>query len=329
MTDAVEPEVERLRRVIETQRLINAAMLDADEVMRVVAESAQAITGATGGVVELAEGHEMVYRAATGTAATFVGTRLERAGSLSGLCVKTGAVLRCDDSEIDDRVDRNACRRIGLRSMLVVPLLQLGGPAGVLKVTSPDPAAFDEQDVETLELLAGFIAAALANASAYRDESRRATHDPLTGLPNRALLADRLEHALRHAQRDQGHLAVVYLDLDGFKAVNDEHGHRAGDALLRSVADKLTQTLRSSDTVARVGGDEFVMVCENAHPASEVFLTKRVMFAVDEAARSMPFDTSVTASVGVAWSDGGDSVDVLLSAADTSMYKAKRLIRLA
>jgi diguanylate cyclase (GGDEF)-like protein len=317
-------EVALLRQVIETQRLINAAMLDADEVMRVVAESAQTITGGTGGVVELAEGDEMVYRAATGGAAGFVGTRLKLKGSLSGLCVRTGNVLRCGDSETDVRVDREACRRIGVRSMVVVPLLHAEGPVGVLKVVSSEPECFDSRDIETLELLAGFIAASLTNASAYRDESRRALHDPLTGLPNRTLLADRLEQALRHARRNKHHVAVVYLDLDGFKPVNDEHGHSAGDQLLRAVARELSRALRASDTVARVGGDEFVVICDRTDPAWGDVITGRVHAAVASARRSMPFTAAVTASIGVAWSDGQDSPEALLSAADASMYEAKR-----
>lgn len=320
-------EVALLRQIIETQRLINAAMLDADEVMRVVAESAQTLTGGTGGVVELAEGDEMVYRAATGSAAGFVGTRLKLNASLSGLCVRTGNVLRCEDSETDPRVDREACRRIGVRSMVAVPLLQPEGPVGVLKVVSSEPESFDLHDIETLELLAGFIAASLTNASAYRDESRRAVHDSLTGLPNRTLLVDRLEQALRHAQRNKHHVAVVYLDLDGFKPVNDEYGHSAGDKLLRAVARGLSSALRASDTVARVGGDEFVVICDEADPESGNLITERLQAAVEMAGRSMPFKAAVTASIGVAWSDGHDSPEALLSAADASMYEAKRSAR--
>ena len=323
----VRGEVARLRKIIETQQLINAAMLDGDELMRVVAESAQTITGAVGGVVELAEGDEMVYRAATGSAAAFVGTRLKMGESLSGLCVRSGDVLRCDDTEDDPRVDRDACRRIGVRSMIVAPLFHRGVPVGVLKVLSAEAGAFDGSDIETLELLAGFIAASLSNASAYQDESRRAHHDGLTGLPNRTLLADRLERALWRARQEAGRVAVAYVDLDGFKAVNDEQGHAAGDQLLRLVAAELSGVVRTTDTVARVGGDEFVILCEDAEAAWEATLTERVRAAVEQAARSMPSEPDVTASLGWAWSDGHDTAEALLALADASMYSAKRLLR--
>jgi len=116
-------EVEKLHVVIDTQRLINAVMLDTDEVMRVVTEQAQVITRADGGVVELVEGADMVCRAVSGAASASLGTRLQRDTSLSGLCVHQGIALRCDDAEVDPRVDREACQRVRVRSMIVVPLL--------------------------------------------------------------------------------------------------------------------------------------------------------------------------------------------------------------
>jgi diguanylate cyclase (GGDEF)-like protein len=210
--------------------------------------------------------------------------------------------------------------------MIVVPLLHRGIPIGVLKVLSPEVAGFDEGDIETLELLAGFIAASLSHASAYQDESRKALHDGLTGLPNRTLLADRLDGALARARQEAAHVAVAYLDLDGFKALNDRYGHAAGDQLLRFVAAEISGVVRVSDTVARVGGDEFVILSERAEPWWEQSLGERVRAAVEAAARSMPFEAAVTASLGWAWSDGHDTPEAVLASADASMYAAKRLL---
>lgn len=316
-------DVARLRLVIEVQRQINAVTLDIDELMRVVTEHAQDITGADGGVVELAEGDEMVNRAASGAGGGSLGTRLGRATSLSGLCVAQARPLRCDDSETDERVDREACRRIGVRSMIVAPLLHDSEAVGVLKVMSGQASSFDDGDIEVLQLLAGFIADALTNASSHGRLGHRALHDELTGLPNRALLMDRLDHALHRARRDGTELSVFFVDLDGFKAVNDTLGHAAGDDVLRAVAAKLSATLRSGETLARFGGDEFVLVCEDTNEAVHA-VERRVCTAVAEVDAAMG-RLGIGASVGLVRSKGpGQGADELLAAADAEMYRAKQ-----
>lgn len=165
-------EIADLQAVVETQALINETGLSLADVMRIVAERTQALTAATGAVVELAEGDDMVYRAATGSASGALGLRLRRAASLSGLCVATGQVLRCEDTEVDPRVDRDACRRVRARSMVVVPLTHRGATVGVLKVLSAAPGHFDDRDVHALQLMGGFIAASLSNARRYEELSR-------------------------------------------------------------------------------------------------------------------------------------------------------------
>jgi diguanylate cyclase (GGDEF)-like protein len=321
-------EATRLREIIETQRLINAATLDPDHVMAVVTERAQMMTGASAGVVELLQDDEMVYRAASGTASPNVNMRLKAGNSLSGMCVRTREVLVCRDSETDPRVDLDACRRVGARSMIVVPLVEHGQALGVLKVMSPEPDAFTDDDVSSLEVLAGFIATSLSNAAAHRHESERALQDGLTGLPNRLLLEDRLGHALRSAKRRNAPLAVFFIDLDGFKAVNDTHGHAVGDGLLSLVAAFLRASMRASDTVARLGGDEFVVVCEDMAPAAEPEIRARIDAAVARAASAIGSEGIVTASIGLAWScEERNSPAHLLERADESMYEVKRARR--
>ena len=318
-------EATRLRAIIQTQQEINEVILDPDEVMRVVTERAEQLTGADGAVIELAEGDEMVYRAVSGTASDSIGLRLQAATSLSGLCVRTGEVLVCDDTELDVRVDLEACRRIGVRSMIVVPLVHRGEAVGALKVLSAVPHGFCADDIDALELLAGFVATSLINASAHREESERAVHDQLTGLPNRVLLMDRLDHALRSAERVHSAVAVYFLDLDGFKAVNDTCGHAVGDGLLCLVAAYLRAAMRTSDTVARFGGDEFVVVCENATQRAEDDIRARISGAVARAASAVADGPRVDASIGVAWNtDGPATPSALLERADAAMYEEKR-----
>jgi signal transduction histidine kinase len=162
-----------LQAVIETQRRINEADLALSDVMAMVVQRAQELTDATGAVVELAEGDEMVYCAVSGSAEGSLGLRLGVQGSLSGLCVRTGEVLRCDDTEHDPRVDIDACRKVNVRSMVVAPLSHRGKTVGVLKVLSSRPHSFDERDVGNLQLMAGFVAASLTHAQEFEDKLDR------------------------------------------------------------------------------------------------------------------------------------------------------------
>lgn len=318
-------EVTRLRHIVETQRLINSVPLDPDELLRVICDRSRAITGAPGAIVELVEGDEMVYRATAGSATGRLGLRLKVTSSLSGRCVRLGMPLTCEDTEVDARVDRNACRQVGVRSMIVVPLLDREVPVGVLKVVSDCPRYFDQTDLEVLEELAGFITDSLTHADRFRRNNHDASHDRLTGLANRHLLVESLERACANAARSGSPIAVFFLDLDGFKSVNDTYGHAAGDALLRTVARRLALTVRTGDIVARLGGDEFAIACEGATEDDAYRILNRVSAAVAEIAASRPEYGRLSASVGVAWrGDDGLTADELLAAADASMYRVKQ-----
>ncbi|QID17316.1 EAL domain-containing protein [Nitrogeniibacter mangrovi] len=153
----------------------------------------------------------------------------------------------------------------------------------------------------------------------------RATHDVLTGLPNRNLLKDRLAQAIHHAQRSGHRVPVAFVDLDNFKLVNDSLGHPAGDELLRTIAARLTETLRCDDTVARYGGDEFVLVLGEQDDVQATLSTlERIRAAIAQPLRIGAHRLHVGCSIGVAlYPDDGDSVDLLLSHADAAMYQAK------
>jgi diguanylate cyclase (GGDEF)-like protein len=152
-----------------------------------------------------------------------------------------------------------------------------------------------------------------------------ALHDPLTGLANRRLLADRLDEALRSCRRRGSSVAVCFMDLDGFKAVNDALGHEVGDQLLRVLADRLLAMIGTSETAARVGGDEFVIVCEqpqDSGPAAE--LADRILARIEEPCAIDGHDVRVAASIGVALGGAGDDAGPLLADADAAMYLAKQ-----
>ena len=154
--------------------------------------------------------------------------------------------------------------------------------------------------------------------------SYQAFHDSLTGLGNRALFQDRLEHAVARIERTHGHLAVLFLDLDNLKAVNDTLGHSAGDSLLQATAGSLVQCLRKSDTAARLGGDEFgVLVEEVADRGEVVKLVGRMLAAAGRPVVVGGRTVSATLSIGVTFHRPGASIDQLLSEADRAMYVAK------
>lgn len=171
------------------------------------------------------------------------------------------------------------------------------------------------------------LKAALGDAAELRKElERRATHDSLTGLANRDLLFDQMEHMLH--QRRRAGLAIVFIDLDWFKEINDRLGHRAGDQLLLHVADRLRAAARHGDVAARIGGDEFVVVGEADDPEDAERFGQRMLDAVSGSLRleGEQVEVEVAASVGVAYVAAGDapSADVVLAQADARMYEAKR-----
>ncbi|HWW53418.1 MAG TPA: EAL domain-containing protein, partial [Acidimicrobiales bacterium] len=150
-------------------------------------------------------------------------------------------------------------------------------------------------------------------------------HDPLTGLPNRALLLDRLRHSIRRAQRSQGRTGVLFIDLDRFKAVNDSLGHEGGDRLLLGVAGRLPGVLRAGDTLARLGGDEFVVLCEElARGDDAVAVAERIVGAFVSPFQIGGTEVQMSASIGVAVAVGADAdAEQLLADADLAMYRAK------
>jgi diguanylate cyclase (GGDEF)-like protein len=153
-----------------------------------------------------------------------------------------------------------------------------------------------------------------------------ATHDPLTGLPNRVLLDDRLNQAIAHADRDMRAFAVLVCDLDRFKLINDSLGHRAGDELLQEVARRLSTVVRTADTVARFGGDEFVLIGTSIADADDAAgLASRVMDVLQAPVRIAAIDIHTSPSIGIAmYPDDGTTTQALLARADAAMYSAKQ-----
>jgi diguanylate cyclase (GGDEF)-like protein/PAS domain S-box-containing protein len=154
---------------------------------------------------------------------------------------------------------------------------------------------------------------------------RLAHHDTLTGLPNRNLLNDRISHALARVRRHGGRMAVLYVDLDKFKPINDTLGHEAGDWVLREVARRLNHCVRSSDTVSRVGGDEFVVVVEEiGRPGEAAMVARKIIEALATPIAYNEHPCLVGASIGIAvFPDDGNTMEEVSKAADVAMYRVK------
>lgn len=167
----------------------------------------------------------------------------------------------------------------------------------------------------------------LAKATTREEASRHAAlHDSLTGLPNRTLFDDRLRNALALASRHGGTLAVIFIDLDDFKEINDAHGHEAGDEVLRTIANRLRDGSREADTVSRHGGDEFLcLLTEMGDREAMDAIASKIGSAIRAPCRTGGRELTVEASLGIAvFPRDGDSVEALLDSADRAMYEAKR-----
>lgn len=322
MAPMTDGSANRLRAIIQTQTEIAASDLELDAVMELIARRAQDLTRGSGGVIELTDGDEMVYRVTTGEATPFLGVRLNKDSSLSGLCVREEKVLRCDDTATDPRVDSEACQRVNARSMICVPLIHNEETVGVLKVYSPQAHNFDEGDVETLELLSELIAAHMSHARLFAAEVHGGRHDALTGLPNRRAYEERLPIEIARASRYAWPLSLCLLDLNGFKQVNDRLGHPAGDMALQQVAALIDES-RLADDGFRIGGDEFALLMPKTCAEDAELAAARLSKAISEIGMS---DGSLGASFGVA--EGTGDPALLHALADERLLAAKdRLYR--
>jgi len=231
----------------------------------------------------------------------------------------------------DEQVRVEAARR-GLRDAVVAVLPGAGGPLGALLAGNRlgDVSTFDTEDAKLLEALANQASVALEKAWLIdrlrleaTERTAQALHDPLTGLGNRRCFLEELAGAI--AARPAGGLAVLLLDLDRFKEVNDTLGHQAGDRLLVEVAERLVAATTGGGMVARLGGDEFtVLVRDAGGPDGAVRLAERLLAALAGPVRLREIDIQVAASVGIAcWPEHGGDPDLLLQRADVAMYLAK------
>jgi diguanylate cyclase len=307
-------EVTLLAEVVATQNAISTSDFELDAVMSEIVTQTRRLTRADGAVVEMVEGDEMVYRAVAGSSEPHLGLRLKIATSLSGLCVSSGEIVLCDDSETDPRVDREATRKVGARSMVVVPLRHRDEVAGVLKVSSRQPSAFGERELRVLQMMADVLGSAIVRAELLDKLAVAATTDALTALPNQRSWEERVPLELARARRLRKPFTVAVVDIDHFKAYNDTNGHPAGDRLLAKCARLWAGELREVDHLARIGGEEFGLALPGCSATEAVDVLARLR----EATRPL-----CTVSAGIAEWDAAEDWRELVARADAAQYRAK------
>ncbi len=247
----------------------------------------------------------------------------------------TGEVVDVPDltaNELFPEFTRRAFEK-GLRAVFSIPLKVEDHRLGALDLYRETPGPMDAEAMETARTLADVTTAYLLNAESRAEMEASSTlahhnslHDPLTGLANRSLFVQRLNHAMLRAQRSEKLVAVFFADLDQFKAVNDGFGHHIGDELLVAVANRIGALMRPGDTLARLSGDEFAILCEDIDDTSKVeILAGRIGASLDEPFVLSEAEITVAASVGIAFAGRGEDIpERVLEEADAAMYQVKR-----
>lgn len=327
LSTALSSRVRELTLLLEAGKAVNSG-LELDKVLASILTSAVELLEASSGSIMLVEAQELWVVTAAGNDAA-QGARLPIGEGIAGRVAASREPLLITGEAAKQRP---GARSVAVDSAMSCPLVHRDELLGVINVNAPRERSYSEYELRALSLFAEQAASTLAAGRLYERERANAErlehmafHDPLTGLANRALFVDRAAQALARSGRFPGTIAVMFIDLDRFKFVNDNFGHAAGDDLLAAVAERLRSVLRPSDTVARFGGDEFVVLCEGlAGEIEAVGLASRLIDSM-----SAPFslacgEIALSGSAGVALASGpGDDPAALLRDADTAMYRAK------
>jgi diguanylate cyclase (GGDEF)-like protein len=319
----IDGESRRLLEIIQAQGEIASGDLDQDRAMQVIVNRIPDLIGADGALIDSPDGDRLVFRAGSGVDPQVIGWEYPRDTSLSGRALEHRTVLISSDTELDARVESDACEKLGARSLLCAPLVHDDEELGSLTAFAALPHAFDEGDREAIGLLGRSLSAHLHHAAGFSAAAHESRHDWLTGLQNRRAYETRLAQETAKATRAEMDLALCLLDLDRFKAVNDRFGHVAGDEVLRAVARGFGNR-RLHDEAFRIGGDEFAVVFPGCDKTAARAAIRRMVDELDLGALTAR-GISFGVSFGIA--AGESDPRALHAAADGELTAAKRLGR--
>lgn len=339
-----EQQKERIACMLAALSATNEAIMRArsrDELFQLVCEAVVAGAKFTSTTIALAQPHsEVLHTVATsGPTADYMRTltfstssdRPEGRG-LSGTAFRTRQPSVSNDFQSDQRTTHWHGNATGTKSGAGLPLIIAGRPVGVFLFLSSERDTFTPELVELLRRLAENVSFALQNFDLADEKIRAdqriqylATHDGLTGLPNRMMFNQLLEQSIKRARRNGSKCAVLFIDLDRFKVINDSLGHAVGDALLVEVANRLRSSVRESDVVARLGGDEFVIVLSEVSDCEQIAtVAHKVLSGLAPGLHLAGHECRTTGSIGIAvFPDNGSDAQILTKNADMAMYLAK------
>ncbi len=251
-----------------------------------------------------------------------------RKDGLTASVAKSGKTIIVEDINNHPLYKKSNENQVG--SIIGVPLKFNDSIVGVMVLSRSSTGGFSPSELRLIGLLADRAAVAISNASLHKVVTELANTDSLTALPNRHSLDERLEEDIRFAKRNSSQFAVVMMDLDGFKNVNDTYGHAVGDEILHSLFNNLARNIRPTDFLARYGGDELTLIIREADQAIAEIVTQKIIELVKEYNLSIPgienIQLGITAGIAIYPSHSGNTGD-LLRAADTALYHAKKYNR--
>ncbi len=325
----LEAKIQDLHSIYEVSTAI-AGTLDAEELFRIIPERVRQALGLNDFCVLLhqPETGELVCRASAGVPpAVSPGFTIGREDGISWRVFESGEAVYIPDVRTTPEFRYYNGEKPDVRSFLSVPLLSKGKVVGILNVNHPEPNAFDGESLATMRVLATNIAIAIENAELFQFVKTLADKDSLTLLHNHGSFQTILQIELERAARYGRSLSVIMLDLDGFKDINDTHGHLVGDRILMMTASVLCAHLRKSDVAARYGGDEFAVILPETDLAATSAIAGRIAAGISQ----VRLDTkegaaiSFTASIGyAACLPDSPERDTILNVADRLMYESKR-----
>jgi diguanylate cyclase (GGDEF)-like protein len=325
--ERLQLESQRLLALHRASTVLAAQTADAGAVLDEVLRSAVSLTGATSGSLYRWDPQAGLLRSVRNRdiSESHATPDVRPGEGLAGTTFSNGEPLIVNDYPTWRSATATALAS-GMRAGLGVPLMRGGKCLGVLivRVYDGNPTSFTDDDARIAALFATQAAEALLTADAFDEQRRAALHDALTGLPNRVLLQDRLQQEIERAREESCPIALMVVDLDRFKEINDTFGHRAGDLLLQQIGPRFHTILRDADVLARLGGDEFAILLPRTDAEAAQHIAARLLGGFEQ-----PFDldgatVQLGCSLGIAlYPDHGTDPETLLRHADMAMYLAK------